>query len=644
MAYQKPSVLVYEQIVNSGGVAANIPSLTGCIIGPAYNVVQYVAGSPTASVASLAGSLTDNAVTNNYPVPSSKPGQVVDLSSFEVWASLATCQTYASSATVATGSNVVTYITGQTSFTALMPSGGLQIQPGFAVQATSSTGVVFHTTVLSVTNAASGTFTTADIFPFSGTAALVITSKFNDILLSPTTYSTTNVGVSGVFSVLPLPATPYGTLVSGNIYAQYNALRTDIANQLLTFNGVLDVEGTLGVINSTNRLALGVQIALGAAGGAPIYGMAVASDDTVGYSAALTAIENQNVYCLAPLTQQEAVLTLFQTHVDDMSTPQYAAWRAVVCNTLMATAQDIGIYGPSYLNTGASLSVNTAGPGYILTATNATFVADGVDPGDVVVASGGSVGNYIVQGVVSNQQLIVTGPTAAATGVSYYITRTLTAQQMANNVASTSSTFNDSRVWHVQPDLVGVSVGGQTQYLPGYYLAAMVAGQVAGSPVQQGFTNSTAPGIVDLLHSSFFFSRSQLDTMAGAGTCLFVQDIQGGIPYCRHSLTTNMASVVNQEILMVKNTDALAYYFYGILKPFIGKWNVVQDTLNTIYQSLTGGATQLEGQVLPQIGPPLLSHKIASLVQDPVNQDSIDITLVAGIVFPNNYVNLYLQV
>lgn len=644
MAYQKPSVLVYEEITNSGGVAVNIPTLSGVVIGPAYNVIQYVPGSPTASVASLAGTLTNNTVTNTYPVPSAKPGQNVDLTSFSVWASLATCQTYSASATVTSGSNVVAYIAGQTSLTALMPSGGNAIQSGFAVKATNLAGTVFSTTVLSTAQAASGTFTTADIFPFTGTVNLIVTSKFNDIQLTASNYSTTNVGVLGTFSVNPLPTTPYGTLVSGNIYAAYNALRTDLANQLLSFTVPGDIEGTLGVINATNRLALGAQIALGAAGGATIYGMAVASDDTVGYSAALAALENQSVYCLAPLTQQEAVLTLFQAHVDHLSQPQYAGWRAVACNTLMATAQDIGMYSPSNLNTGAALTVNTAGAGYILTATNATFLADGVDPGDTVISSGGAVGSFIVQNVVSNQQLIVTGPTAAATGISYYITRNLTSEQMAQNVASTSSTFNDSRVWHVQPDLVGVSVGGSTQYLPGYYLAAMLAGQVAGNPLQQGFTNSTAPGIVDLLHSSFFFTRDQLDLMAGAGTCLYVQDIQGGVPYCRHSLTTNMASVVNQEILMTKNTDGLAYYFYGLLKPFIGKWNVVQDTLNTIYQSLNGGATQLEGQILPQIGPPLLSHKITQLVQDPVNQDSIDITLVAGIVFPNNYVNLYLQV
>ena len=48
MAYVIPSVLVYQQLASNGGVANVTPDLDACIIGPAYNVVSYVAKSTLA--------------------------------------------------------------------------------------------------------------------------------------------------------------------------------------------------------------------------------------------------------------------------------------------------------------------------------------------------------------------------------------------------------------------------------------------------------------------------------------------------------------------------------------------------------------------------------------------------------------------
>ena len=644
MSYVKPSVLVYEEIVNSGGTNPNVPQLPPIVVGPAYNVLTYIPGDPVAAASLLAGVLTDPLVDNTFSLPSQIPGQVVDPSTFQVWASQATCETYSASATVSAGSNVVSSISGQTPFTALMPNGQPQLQPGFTVVATYSNGSSATTSVLSVANASGGVFTTADIFPSGGTVSLVVTSQFDDIQLTASEINTANVGVDGTFIVLPEPSTPYGTLVKGNIYCAYSALRTDLAGKLLTFNTINDLEGQLGQAAVINRLFLGVQSALANSGPFPVYGIAVASDDLDGYTAALEALENQFVYTLVPLTQQEDIIAAFQAHVNSMSQPQFGEWRVVACNTQIATSTDIGMYGPTNPNTGATLAPNTSGTGYILTATNATFISDGVDPSDVVVALTGEVGNYIVQEVVSNQQLIVSGVSAPATGVDYYITRNLSRTQMAANVAGISTTFNDSRVWHIQPDIVSVPVGTVNEWLPGYYLAAAVAGQVAALPVQQGLTNLDIAGINDLQHSNFFFTRTQLDTMAGAGTCLYVQKSQGSLPYCRHELTTNMATVNNQEIMITKDLDALAYYFRSLLAPFIGQWNVVPETINIIHQTLTAGALQMQNQKLPQLGAPLLSHQITSIQQDPNSLDSIDVTMVLELAYPNNYVNLYLQV
>ncbi len=644
MAYVAPGVEVTEEILNGGGTNLTNPALPTVILGPAYNIIVYTPGSAAANVQAFSGTFTPSVSgvgeQSNFNIPSPYAGQIVDLSSIEVYTSSALVQTFSASGTVNSGTtNVVNQLSGQPAFNSTN-NGIAEIQPGYIVDLTFSNGTTQQTHVYTAPTASQLTLT--DTIATSGTVLVNVYQTFNDLLISSSNYSTSNVGTDGYISFNGNVQTTYGTLASGDIYIQYNALRQDITNQLLTFNNIEDVQGTLGVINSTNRLALGLQCALAGAGSTPVYGVAVAADDLDGYLGAVEALENMFVYCIVPLTQQIDVLTSIQANVDEMSQPQYSQFRVLCCNTAQPTSIDVGQYSQGYENTGATIEPNTGGSGYVLTATNATFINDGVLPGDQVVSS---VGTFTVSTVVSNQQLVITGPTASATGVSYYISRNLTAQQMAQAVADTSSTFNDSRVWHVQPDIVGVPVGTQTEYLPGYYLAAAYAGLSAGQPVQQSFTNMTIPGISDLKHSNFFYTRSQLDLMAGAGTCLTVQDTPGGVPYCRHSLTTNMANVTSQEIMLTRDIDSVSYYFKTLLKPYIGKWNVVADTLMVMTQTVNAGINSLVAAKLPQIGAPLRSGStLVSLGQNPNAADSIVCVIKAVTPYPNNYTYVTIEV
>jgi hypothetical protein len=644
MAYTAPGVEVTEEIINGGGTNSTVPVLPTVIVGPAYNVVLYTAGSPAANVTCFAGTFSASAsgvgTTSTYDLPSPYAGQIPVSGSVEVFTSNALIETYVGTATVQAGTNVVVANAGQPAYTETV--GGIPaIQLGYPVSITYSNGDIQNTFAYQPITATN--LTLSDTLSGTGSVTVTVDASFSDVLIKSGSISLTDLGVYGTVIVDGDCQTTYGTLVSGDIYIQYDALRQDISNQMLTFNIVGDIQGTLGVINATNRLALGVEIAMAGAGGTtPIYGMAVAADDLTGYLAAVEAMENQFMYCICPLTQQIDVLTTLQANVDDMSLPTNSDFRVLCCNTAQVTSMDIGIYSAGNENTGATIAVNTGGAGYIFTATNATFISDGVLPSDVVVTA---AGNYTVQTVVSNQQLIITGPTAAATGISYYVTRNLTPAQMAQNIADISSTFADSRVWHVQPDIVGVPVGTTTQYLPGYYLAAAIAGMSAGEPCQQSFTNLTVPGISDLVHSNFFYTKTQLNLMAGAGTCLVVQKNQGGLPYCRHSLTTNMANVTSQEIMLQRDTDAVAYYFKALLAPYVGKWNVVADTILMMTQTINAGIGTLLKAKLPQIGAPIRTgSKLVSLGQNPNAADSTVCVISAALPYPNNYIDILLQV
>ena len=79
MAYVIPSVLVYQQLANSGGVLNSTPDLHACIIGPCYTEVIYEAGSTIALVQTAAKSATQ---TTGTAVVGSKNVTVASIAGF----------------------------------------------------------------------------------------------------------------------------------------------------------------------------------------------------------------------------------------------------------------------------------------------------------------------------------------------------------------------------------------------------------------------------------------------------------------------------------------------------------------------------------------------------------------------------------
>lgn len=487
-----------------------------------------------------------------------------------------------------------------------------------------------------------------------GNVAVSIRKTYNDQQLPLTkpisggaNYDTSNAGTLATVQVNAAPELSYGPVISGDVYMGYRALRTDLSNRVLTINDVNDLEGQLGEISDDNPLALAIQIALANTTGR-IRAIAVDSNDLTGYLAALEVAEGERLYYLCPLTQDLTIITAFKAHVSQLSTPEGAAWRVAIVNSEIPTEQDIGPWSADFVNSNSGNNAITLVAGkYVLTASNATFLSDGATPGDILhitaATPSGAIGSYEIQEVVSNQQVVITASTTA-TAVSYYVTRALSKTQSAQAVAATSRNLGLNRVWHIMPDIVGVSVGGVTKYLPGYYLCAGLAGMGAGFPVQQGFTNIGVAGIVDLKNSNFFFKKTDLDAMAEAGTCLFVQDSQDGIPYVRHELTTDVTVLEYREMLVVKNWDFLSYFYYDKLKGFIGSWNITPDTINTIRQVLEASSTLVKSKKLPKIGAPLLSATIQKLEQDSSNKDTLVVVLQISVVYPLNYLQLHLQI
>lgn len=511
---------------------------------------------------------------------------------------------------------------------------------------------VFTTTVSEViaTDNIISSVLVSDMLPADVVGGLVevhFQKHYNNQLVPASEYDATSAAADGTVTILPTPHLVYGLVVTGEVHIAYRALRTDLSGAVQTITTVGDITGILGAPSDRNPLALGVELAM-ANTTTQILAFAVPSDDLLGYEACLDMVEDAKVYSLVPLTQEIDIITAVAQHAQQMSTPQQAAWRIALLSTEIPSVQDIGNFNENLVNAnGGNNAITQVNGKFILTASNATFMSDGVVPGDLVRITAGTgspspVGSHQVKTVISNQQLEIVA-SGTATGVSYYITRNLTKSQQAEHVAANSRALGSNRVVHC-PNTSGVVVDGVTKYLPGYYFMCGVAGLVAGLPAQAGLTNIALAGFVDVQYSNFYFTRAQMDTMATAGTFLMVQEAQGSIPYVRHELTTDMSVLQYRELQQVKNWDYLSYFFYDILRPFIGKWNITPDSLQTLRQSLVAGGKMLQGRKLPKIGAPLVDFSIKSLAQDPNNTDNVIVEMPIKMATPMNYVSLYLIV
>lgn len=456
----------------------------------------------------------------------------------------------------------------------------------------------------------------------------------------------------------PNPVSSYGRILEGNVHVEYTALRKDLSGRLLSFDSLDDIEALLEDTTDSNPLGLACVLAKANTTGR-VNAVAVDGDTLEDYLAGLEASENYRLYVLAPLTQNQSILSAFKAHVESMSLPENASWRTAIVNTELPTTINVGVGATLVVTTDSYGSENAVGQGFTSSSPSgdtyfqapaATFVTDGVAPGDILSLV---VDNYnlpdtfeqfVIAEIIDNTKLIVEGDHLNVVVNSYQVKRTLSKAQQAASVAAVSRTYGSKRVWHLMPSTVGVSVGGVTKYLPGYYAAAAMAGLVSGVPVQMNLTNIGLAGITDLRFASFYFSKKDLGTMAEAGTMLLVQDVQGGVPYVRHSLTTDVSVLAYREVLKVKNIDFLSYFYYDKLRPFIGTWNITEDTLNIMRQTLTASGELLKSKKLPKIGAPLISYKIEKIAQNEFNKDSIDVIMPVSVVDPNNYTNLYLVI
>jgi hypothetical protein len=479
---------------------------------------------------------------------------------------------------------------------------------------------------------------------------------------------------------------------TGKIYTSYKALRVDVSDQasapaLQSFDSIADLTTGLAPISTDNPLGLGMYFALLNCPGKSVKGIGISATSTAqsmgtttAWSSVLDFLAGQEVYALAPLTQDPSVLTLVSDHCTTYSAASEKHERIAFLNRAFpgyssATVIASGTSG----NTEATFDDATDTDNYAKFSTDVDFSAntdftDAVSDGDTLVlvvsaassnthaptlAAGASTEMYgltvsdvdaddgfvidLVAADVEAAELLDDGDDwnslVDVTWTVYSIgTAISTSSAAADRVADFGGIYESRRSFLVWPSDCSASVDGSDLNLSGYYMGAAWAGRVASESPGKPFTNMTINGFTALKYSNGYFTESQLDDVAGGGTFVMVQDTESGPVSCRHQLATDVSSIQKRELSITKTVDYIAKFFRNALEGKIGRFNITQSLMDSL-------SLQVQGILKLFVDSGLLnSGQLTSIEVDSDNPDTLNIVVLLGVPYPCNYIALTLQI
>jgi hypothetical protein len=505
MALVRPVVLVYQEFA-SPTATPNTPDLNCLIVGPAYHIRDYDTDKADIKLSANYGTLE---AANPYTIPSgdvivateppdNATGAVLDADSVAVYMDNARVRIHYDAANptyyatiLSTAPNVMTIpgLAGDLS------TGSTKALPGDRVIVTSSANETFARTIASVDSATQVTFT-ADLPPSGFTFGTTdikwrVERRINDAVLDASFVSVTGNQITILGNATLAVSGQGNKLVTyAEVYVAYRSLRQDLQD-LKTINTTDDIEGTLGLIDERNPLALGVFVALQNTT-TPIQAYAVSANTLVGHTACRDALSTRkDIYAIVPLTADTSVLAMWKTHVEGVALPDESAgrpqkFRVVIGSGELPTTKTL----VQEQTDGKVEQVTGTAPVTVrrLTAAGLNFITNNVIPGDKVVitldANGTPRnGTYTVSHVESATVLEVdeTIPAAATANATVQVTNStgLTTKIAATAVVGLISAAGDDLYLQLRDDN-GTFVS-----------SGVVAGDIVEMPADPTGTNYT---------------------------------------------------------------------------------------------------------------------------------------------------------
>jgi hypothetical protein len=444
-----------------------------------------------------------------------------------------------------------------------------------------------------------------------------------------------------------------------NLFVEYRAWLTTYVGTYDSLSDPAEAADMLGTIHPDNPLGYGVWLAA-QNGSNLVYFNAVADpDDTTEWTDALSFwVGAKNVYTMVPLTDDPAIHDLWLGHCVSESADEVKRWRRcavaptvdrnkVIVNdtttddeeTAMATLDD----DPTVSGTSYSLLTVTSG--------NALFITNNVRAGDTVrylfdVDGFGdeTYTEFVVEEVVSENTLrLTTGHTeevdlAQRVEVWRFLKRTDLAAEIADKVG----VYGNRRAIAIANSVV--LAGGAT--VPAYFAAAAYAGMRGGVNPHQPLTRADVIGIQGAGSIIDGLNADQLNTIAAAGGLIMFQPEAGASIQIRHAITTSTLSLNEQDEMFGSNFDSVSYSLASVLEPFIGRANVVPDTISLVRSALAGQITELQTVTYSALGPQVLDSEdtvIVDVRRHSVLRDQIVAQVRLDLPYALNVIDLTLE-
>jgi len=474
------------------------------------------------------------------------------------------------------------------------------------------------------------------------------------------------------------PAARKNVVGSADIYIGYKALRKDVSSSadepaVLSFSNADQLEAVLGPISTENPLALAAFLALA---NSPLVDISVLGIDEVSnaapmgtvtaYSKALSYLESQDVYCLAPLTDSLFVCQLFSTHVQSMSQPSERSericflWQSIP-NRDTDTSIQSGTDGETNDEDNEFLIESTPMAALVAAGISDTEleVDDNVYIEVVLVAAGEShVRNYSVQEVDGPRLVLRTSFASGENDDGFYSETTLTGEYtdvtyslrvrgdklvltgtdipdrsaQAAAAGSLAGQFASRRVFLTAFDSVDTIVNGISFNVPGYYVSAAIAGMIAQQAPQQPFTNLAIAGFSKVYGTDDTFTENQLDTVADGGRYVIVN--QSGAIASRHQRSTATLSIESRELSITKAIDFIAKGLRSLNKNYIGRFVITPGFLDQLTMVNQGFLLSQE-----QAGT-VTSAELNAVLQDEDAPDTVLIEIQVQPAYPCNKINI----
>jgi len=472
-----------------------------------------------------------------------------------------------------------------------------------------------------------------------------------DVKSGITAFDTTWVDAGG--DQLPL------AIAEATLFMEYRAWLGTAADAVYSIADVGDLDDIPGPLDPDNELKWAVSKALANANGTDVRYTAVTDpDDTDAWQDVLDLlVGEQSVYGLVPLTYSKTIHDLYAAHATAQSSATAGRWR-VVWATLQRQASTAVINATTSSDSATVLATvaddpDVAGDQFVIVdvpAGNAQFVTDGVEPGDLMRFNFSTDGwgdetydEFVIDAVINEDRLrlkTAQGTVEVTVAKKMEVWRTLSATELAAQLAAAAAAFGSARVRAVWPDTVGS--GGET--FPGYHLAAALAGLRSGVAPNQGLTNLEVAGFDDMTATTNLFNRDQLDTMAESGVLIVTRNDAGNI-VSRHALTSiGYGDVLTQEEMVIANVDSMSSKFLADVEDLIGRSNVTPSTLDLVELRVGGTISFFQEVRIERIGGQLIDGEITDIRQHLTLKDRVVVEVTLTVPVPLNQLELHLSI